>query len=76
MRWAKTPFWKTLVQFEKEQEKVTDVIIPPALEDMDKFEDDLLSPETARAKAIEAMTKELRAKLILYKTLRAIHYSF
>ncbi|CAG5094449.1 Oidioi.mRNA.OKI2018_I69.XSR.g13566.t2.cds [Oikopleura dioica] len=44
-------------EFEKDQEKVTDVIIPPALEDMDKFEDDLLSPETARAKAIEAMTK-------------------
>ena len=35
-----------------------DVIIPPALEDMDKYDHDLLIPETARAKAIEAMTKE------------------
>ncbi|CBY09885.1 unnamed protein product [Oikopleura dioica] len=44
-------------EFEKESEKVNDVIIPPALEDMDKYDDDLLIPETARAKAIEAMTK-------------------
>ena len=45
-------------QFDKEPEKVIDVIIPPALEDMDKYDHDLLIPETARAKAIEAMTKE------------------
>ena len=49
---------KQHLQFEKESEKVNDVIIPPALEDMDKYDDDLLIPETARAKAIEAMTKE------------------